>query len=84
MTYLHNHSKQKQSSKNKQQKSCRTKKADNTIDEAIKRANYLHKKGIYLRTYNCKICGKIHLCKRSKETVLKDLFKQIERESKGK
>ena len=70
----------KQRIKTKKQRSCRTKKVYNTLDEATTSANRLHNQGIYVKPYECNICKKFHLIKRSKKTILEYLFKQIEKQ----
>ena len=80
ITTEHNQDVKKQRQKTKQQKSCRTKKAYNSFKEANHKVTFLHGNGVYVKPYECSICGKYHLCKRDKESLLMDLFKQIEKE----
>lgn len=79
-TQNHNQKVKEQSQKTKKQRSCREKKIYKSLSEANFSVAHLHKKGIYVKPYECSICGKYHLTKRSKENVLADLFKKIEKE----
>lgn len=62
--------------------SCRNKKSYAKESSAQSRANHLYSKGLKLKPYHCDICGNWHVCKRDKQSVLADLFKQIEKERK--
>lgn len=84
ITTQHNQSVKKQSQKTKRQQSCRTKKSYPSLNKANTSVAHLHGKGVYVKPYVCVICGKYHLCKRDKESVLMDLFKQIEKEKVNK
>lgn len=79
-TQEHNQKAKKQSQSTKKQRSCRTKKVYFSMKEADRSVAHLHGKGIYVKPYECSICGKYHLTKRTKENILADLFKQIEKE----
>ncbi len=83
-TQNHNHQIKKQSQKTKKQRSCRTKKVYLSMKEADSSVAHLHGKGIYVKPYSCSVCGKFHLTKRNKESVLEDIFKKIEKERKIK
>lgn len=70
----------KQRIKTKKQRSCRTKKSYVSLSEATAFANRLHSKSVYVKPYECSVCKKFHITKRSKKTILEYLFKQIEKE----
>lgn len=70
----------KEAQARKKSVSCRNKKAYAKEAMAQARANHLYSKGLRLKPYQCDVCGKWHVCKRDKQSVLTDLFKQIEKE----
>ena len=80
ITQNNNYKIKKQRIKTKKQRSCRTKKVYGSLSEATTFANKLNNQSIYVKPYECSICKKFHLTKRSKKTILEDLFKQIEKQ----
>jgi hypothetical protein len=79
-TQNNNYKIKKQRIKTKKQRSCRTKKVYASLSEATASANKLNNQSIYVKPYECSVCKKFHLTKRSKKTILEDLFKQIEKQ----
>lgn len=72
----------KEAQQRKKAISCREKSGFPSEETAQKVAGRMNKKGKHVRTYKCDICGKFHICKRDKSSVLADLFKKIEKERK--
>lgn len=66
----------------KRARSCRNKKRYQTEDQAQQRASYLNARDIFVKPYFCQICKQYHLTSRSKQSVLSDLFKRIEKEKR--
>lgn len=62
--------------------SCRTKAVFSSETDAQGAAGRMNAKGRRVKPYRCDICGKWHLSKRDKVSVLTDLFSQIEKERK--
>lgn len=79
-TNKHNNAVKKRIQKAKQKNNCHAKRTYSTMEEALASSNRQHGKGLYLKPYACGICGKFHLTKRDKVSVLTDLFKAIEKE----
>jgi len=75
-----NYKAKQQRIKTKKQRSCRSKKTYGSLSDATTLANRLNAQSIYVKPYECSICKKFHLTKRSKKTILEDLFKQIEKQ----
>lgn len=63
--------------------SCRGKAGFPTEEIAQKVAGRMNSKGKHVKPYKCDICGKFHVCKREKASVLADLFKEIERQRRN-
>lgn len=73
----------KEAQQRKKAISCREKSVFLSEETAQKAAGRMNQKGKHVRPYKCDICGKFHICKRDKASVLADLFKKIEKERRS-